>query len=323
MMNSKTDRMLEIFFRALRGEDISVRELSHKYEVSPKTITRIINDLKAFLADHPELVGNTEFRYSHQDKCYRLTVDDFLTDKELFAVIEVLIGSRAFSKEELNTLVEKMRKLTTVGDRVRLNALIRNELYNYSEVKHDCGSIQDNLWQMSRCIMDRREIRIDYYRSDRTFVSHDLRPASILLSEMYFYLIAFPIEGDTSKPLYFRIDRIKTIVEHRKRYSDSDIPAFDEGLLRNRSMFMWPGKLRTIRFEYTGPSVQAVLDKLPTAKIIGREDDKCTLEAEVYGNGIKMWLLSQGSWIKVISPDDFVDEMKAEIESMIGKYRQQ
>ena len=31
---------------------------------------------------------------------------------------------------------------------------------------------------------------------------------------------------------------------------------------------MWPGKLRTIRFEFNGPSVQAALDKLPTAKII-------------------------------------------------------
>lgn len=33
---------------------------------------------------------------------------------------------------------------------------------------------------------------------------------------------------------------------------------------------MWPGKLRTIRFEFSGPSMQAALDKLPTARIIER-----------------------------------------------------
>ena len=39
-----------------------------------------------------------------------------------------------------------------------------------------------------------------------------------------------------------------------------------------------------------------------------------TVEADVYGDGIKMWLLSQGRRVKVISPDDFVEEMKKEIE---------
>ena len=83
---------------------------------------------------------------------------------------------------------------------------------------------------------------------------------------------------------------------------------------------MWPGRLRTIRFEFTGPSVQAVLDKLPTARIIEREGRKYTLEAEVYGDGIKMWLLSQGSWVKVTEPEEFVEEMKVEIRKMMKSY---
>ena len=79
---------------------------------------------------------------------------------------------------------------------------------------------------------------------------------------------------------------------------------------------MWPGELRTIRFEFTGPSVQAVLDKLPTAKIIERNGKKYLIEAEVYGNGIKMWLLSQGAWVKVVAPKAFVEEIKNEIDRM-------
>ena len=83
---------------------------------------------------------------------------------------------------------------------------------------------------------------------------------------------------------------------------------------------MWPGKLRTIRFEFSGPSVQAVLDKLPTAKIIERDGKKYLIEAEVYGDGIKMWLHSQGTWVKVIKPKDFVKEIKAEIQQMADLY---
>ncbi|MBR5272750.1 MAG: WYL domain-containing protein, partial [Clostridia bacterium] len=64
-----------------------------------------------------------------------------------------------------------------------------------------------------------------------------------------------------------------------------------------------------------------VLDKVPTAKIIERLGaDKYLIEAEVYGDGIKMWLLSQGSWVKVVAPQDFVEEMKSEIKKMLEKY---
>lgn len=322
MENSMRYRVLEIFFRGLRGEDISVRELANEYDVSTKSITRSINELKNFLADHRDLVGNTELQYSHADRCYRLYMEEFLTNKELFALVEVMIGARAFSKLELLTLIDKLKKFSTPEDRPKMNELIRKELYHYPEVKHDCDSVQHNLWKLTNCISERNEISVEYYRVDRKWVTHRIRPASVMFTDYYFYLIAFLADGNTEKPYYFRVDRIKQIIVHRKRFTDLDTPAFDEGLLRKRSLFMWPGKLRTIRFEFSGPSLQAILDKLPTARVIDRlSQEKYLIEAEVFGDGIKMWLLSQGHWVKVVSPDDFVDEMKREIETMNAYYQ--
>ena len=94
----------------------------------------------------------------------------------------------------------------------------------------------------------------------------------------------------------------------------------DERLNFFRSLFMWPGKLRTIRFEFTGSAIQAILDKLPTARVIERNGRTYTVEADVYGDGIKMWLLSQGRRIKVISPIDLVEEMKKEVELLYAAY---
>ncbi|MBE6911016.1 MAG: WYL domain-containing protein [Ruminococcaceae bacterium] len=323
MENTKQERVLEIFFRALRGEDIFVRKLADEYGVSTKSISRNINDLKSFFAEHRDLVGNTELEYSYRDKCYRLYMDEFLTNKELFAIIEVMIGARAFSEMELLALVEKLKRFTTAEDRPKLNELIRRELYHYSEVKHDCKSVQENLWQLVNCISDKREVSIEYYKMDRSWVTHRLRPVSVMFTDYYFYLIAFKADAKEMKPVYFRVDRIKHITEHRKKLTLSGIPDFDEGLLRNRSLFMWPGKLRTIRFEFSGPSLQAVLDKLPTAKVIERMGgNKYLIEAETYGDGIKMWLLSQGSWVKVISPAEFADDMKNIIKEMYDGYNE-
>ena len=321
MENTKQYRVLEIFFRGLRGEDLSVQELANEYNVSTKSITRSINELKNFLADHRELVGNTELQYSYSDKCYRLYMDEFLSNKELFSLVEVMIGARAFSKMELLTLVDKLKTVTTPEDRPKMNELIRKELFHYPEVSHDCESVEDNLWKLVDCITEHKEISIEYYRMDRKWVTHRIRPSSVMFTDYYFYLIAFLAEGKTDKPYYFRVDRIKQVTVHRKKYDVYEAKDFDEGLLRKRSLFMWPGKLRTIRFEFSGPSVQAVLDKLPTARIIERlGGKKYLIEAEVYGDGIKMWLLSQGTWVKVISPTEFVEEIKEEIKKMSSCY---
>lgn len=146
---------------------ISVQKLANEYNVSTKSISRNISDLKTFFADHRELVGNTELEYSHQNKCYRLYMDEFLSNKELFALVEVMIGARAFSKMEMLTLVDKLKKFSTPEERPLMNELIRKELYHYPEVKHDCESLQDRLWQIVNCITDKREISIEYYRMDR------------------------------------------------------------------------------------------------------------------------------------------------------------
>ena len=70
-----------------------------------------------------------------------------------------------------------------------------------------------------------------------------------------------------------------------------------EGEFRKRVQFMYGGRLERIRSKYTGPSIEAVLDRLPTAEIISEDKDGWIAEAEVFGKGIEMWLRSQGSSI--------------------------
>ena len=218
-------------------------------------------------------------------------------------------------------LVNKFKHFTIGDDKQKLTELIRKELYHYSEVKHDCESVQDRLWQLINCITEKKTITVEYYRMDRKWITRKLYPLSVLFNDYYFYLIAFCIDGASDEPRYFRIDRIKEITVHRKNASAVAMADFDEGLLRKRSLFMWPGTLRTVRFEFNGPSVQAVLDKLPTAKILKRMDGgKYLIEAETYGDGIKMWLLGQGAWVKVVSPVDFVAELRDEINKMHDYY---
>jgi len=318
---AKVDRVLELLFRAMKGEALSAQKLADEYNVSTRSITRDINNLRMFLSDHSDIIGADDLTYSSENHCYTLALDNLLTNKELLAVTKVLIGSRAFNNQDLLEIIKKLKKNTTCSDRNKLENLIKNELYHYEEIGSDCPSVIDNLWKITECIENKSIISISYHKMSREQVKRKIKPVSIMFSEYYFYLIAYKCDSDTpNTPFYFRIDRIVDITVHRDKYTLSNEQKFDEGRLRQMSQFMWPGPSRRVRFEFTGPSVQAILDRIPTAKVIERQDSKSIIEAEVFGDGIKMFLLSQGAWVKVLAPDSFVQEMKAEIEKMQSLY---
>lgn len=317
----KADRVLKLLFRALKGESISVASLANESNVSTRSITRDINDLKAFLADYRDILGNAELKYSASDHCYTLEMDNLFSNKELFSIAKVLIGSKAFSHEELLEIISKLKTHTSYSDRQRLESLLSKELFHYDEVGSDCESVIDNVWKLSSYIQEKKLVTITYYKMNRDRVKHKILPVSLMFSEYYFYLIAYKCDDEVAdNPTYFRVDRITNMTVHREKLSTTKKLEFDEGLLRRRSQLMWPGPLRKIRFEFAGPSLQAILDKLPTAKVIDKYDGKHLIEAEVYGDGIKMFLLSQGSWVKVVAPDEFVNEIKIEIEKMQSLY---
>lgn len=317
----KTDRVMELFFRAIKGESLSPQSLADEYHVSTRSITRDINHLKSFLAEHRETIGYAELEYSSTNHCYTLKLESFLSNKELIAVSKILVGSRALNHQELVCILKKLKQNTTYSDRSKLDQLLRKELYHYNEVGADCLSVIDQIWKLTDCIEQHRVATLTYFKVDRSQVKRKILPVSILFSEYYFYLIAYRYEKECSDiPIYFRIDRITDITVHRETFTLTKEQDVDEGLLRQKSQFMWPGPERRIRFEFTGPSVQAVLDRIPTARIVDQIGNKSILEAEVFGTGIKMFLLSQGAWVKVLGPEEFVVEMREEVRKMLGQY---
>lgn len=178
--NFKADRVLKLLFRALKGESLSVAALADESNVSTRSITRDINDLKAFLADYRDILGNAELKYSASDHCYTLEMDNLFSNKELFAIAKVLIGSRAFSHEELLTIIGKLKTHTSYSDKKRLEQLIAKEMFNYEEVGSDCDSVIDNVWKLSNYIQEQRAITISYYKMNRDRVKHRIIPVSIM-----------------------------------------------------------------------------------------------------------------------------------------------
>ena len=303
--------MLDIYTRLVEGEKVTKRNLADEYETSEKTIQRDIDEIRRFLDRKAVKDGVIEeLIYDFNEKKYYIEnkkISKF-SDAELLAICKILLDSRAFKKEKMDDIISRLIDgglKNNHNDIVK--RLIDNEKFHYTEL---CNATDffDTLWKIGASIQKQNYIEIEYGRLvDKKSVKRKLRPAAIMFSEFYFYMIAFIDDKNVRKnfeisedlfPTIYRVDRIKKLDVLDEQFHVLYRDRFEEGEFRKRIQFMFGGKLQKIKFKYKGYSLEAVLDRLPTAKVISEEDGVYTISAEVFGDGIDMWLRSQGDLVE-------------------------
>lgn len=139
----KKERILAIFYRFMQGENISLKKLAQEYNVSVKSISRDINEIKIFLTNNRDIVRNMEIKYSNSLKTYNLEQNYCILPKELLLIMKILIGTRAVDKIKLSELMSKLKKFTIHDDKEMIEQLIAKEMYHYQGIKHSCESLMD------------------------------------------------------------------------------------------------------------------------------------------------------------------------------------
>lgn len=297
----KNFRQLEMYDRLRRGEELVKKELANKYGVSLKTIQRDIEAIRSYLSEKKNEIGQFEIK-ARNNKYKYIAVDEsdnILTERDILALSKILLESRAFNKREMTILLKKLQGQISRESQIRIRELINNEDFYYVELQHG-KDLVDVLWDLSAAIMERKIITFDYIRIDKKQTKKEIKPVAIMFSEFYFYLIGYSTNSEDDIPLVFRIDRMSNIDYTEKIFYIPYSKRFEDGEFRKRIQFMYGGKLKKFTFEFSGPSLEAMLDRLATAKVIKSDGNIYTITAESYGDGIRMWLNSQGDNVKIL-----------------------
>lgn len=303
----KSLRLLQLYHDLLTGDGIGKKEAAARFGVNERSIQRDISVLRSFftLQSPP-----AEVRYFPHEKRYRLVQgqSSFFSRGEMLAVCKILLESRAFAKNELDPILDKLTAgCAAPGDRKALARMIANERLYYIPPRHG-KPLTERLWQLGQAIQSRSVIRVTYRTQTGEQKSRRLEPVGLMFSEFYFYLTAFIEDVDKScfdapndpYPTIYRVDRLDTVEVLSEHFAVPYRDRFSEGEFRKRVQFMYGGRLQTVRFLYTGPSVEAVLDRLPTAEIVSERDGGYEIKAEVFGKGIEMWLRSQKDYVTLL-----------------------
>lgn len=305
----KSSRMLEIYVQLQQGKCLNKAALAQEFGVSERSIQRDIEDLRCYIQQKHLL---QDICYSKKRSGYYLTENGSyrFTDEETLAVLKILLESRSLSKQEMFPILEKLLHNCISGEYNSLiQKLITNEQFFYIEPHHG-KKVLSSLWEIGKAVIQQNRIELTYLKlKGKELVTRVVEPVGILFSEYYFYILAY-IADEKAKaeyydsperyPTIYRVDRIQNMKVLSEHFRVPYLNRFQEGEFRKRVQFMYGGTLQKIRFRYTGLSIEAVLDRLPTAEILEETDGSYLIQAEVYGNGIEMWLRSQGDSISEV-----------------------
>ena len=320
-MTGKNNRILDLYDRLMNGETISKQEYADRYGVNEKSVQRDLRDIRNFFAMKLAEEGYGQVLiYDRKEQGYRLETQGtkILSNSEILAVCKILLDSRSLTKSEMERILNKLICGCVPQKNMKfVKELISNEIFHYIEPNHHKVFL-NKMWDLGMAIHESCLVEVTYTRRDGKKVTRTLEPLAIMFSEYYFYLTAYMLHEDHKQfavcddpfPTIYRIDRIESLKITKEHFHIPYKDRFEEGEFRKRIQFMVGGRLRRIKFYYKGKptEVEAILDRLPTAHIV-REDEKgILLTAEVFGDGVDMWIRSQGDMIEMV--DDGTEHLK-------------
>ena len=291
----------------MRGQILKKNELAEEIGITTKSIQLDIEDIRDYLDKKHTIEGSrSQLVYNHYEKGYCMKEFEQLklSTSEVLAISKILLESRAFTKKEMMNILDKLiENCIPWKNRAEINVLLNNERFHYVELRHH-KKFLDKITPLTQAIRGCNVIQIKYGKlKESAIVERRLEPLAIIFSEYYFYLVGF-IEDinkeetfenpDDIFPTIYRIDRIQELEVLDEHFKISYAKRFEEGEFRKRVQFMYGGKLRKVRFQCKETSLEAILDRLPTARTLSEENGRYLIEVEVFGKGIDIWVRSQG-----------------------------
>ncbi|WP_210132883.1 WYL domain-containing protein [Staphylococcus sp. GDH8C126P] len=318
---SKSTEILELYLKFHRGEEISKSEIVEYFgNKSPRTIQRYIASLNRFFEKN-EGTEDLKIKYSRKKNIYFMekNINNRFDKKQVLVILKIIISTRGLSENEISNIIEQLTSTLDDDDIKIINETIKSELYHYHEMSYE-EPLLSKIWDINKLVLQGKSLKLNYYNAWNQEKTHIIRPLYITFSELYFYMVAVNKNGRT---LIYRIDRIHDFEVINQKIEDSKSMYYQEGELKQRAYFMYGGEWKRVRFEFNGGIIESVIDRFPTAKLIKKnyENNRFVVEIEVIGDGIIMWLLSQGSKVKILSPLSIKEKYVGEIQKIGSYYR--
>lgn len=295
-------------------------DLLEGYQVSAerKSLYDDINMLNDFGYDiQGEKVGKS-FVYYMASRDFELP--------ELKLLVDAVQSSKFITQNKSNSLIKKLESLSSVYEGKELH----RQVYVANRTKTANESIFYNVDYIQTAIADNKKITFKYFQwnaKKEQELRHDgknyvISPWALTWDDENYYLVGY--DADEQKIKHYRVDKmLKISVLDEKREGKDLFKQFDMAVYSKKVFGMYGGVEETVSLLCDNSMAGVIIDRFGKDVPI-REHDADHFVARVnvaVSPQFLGWVCSLGGQVVIQSPQNVVDQMKAELSKQLKMYK--
>ncbi|MBR6090832.1 MAG: WYL domain-containing protein, partial [Anaerolineaceae bacterium] len=244
---------------------------------------------------------------------------------ELKLLVDAVQSAKGITQKKSDELIKKLEGMVSKYEAKKLN----RQVFIAGRIKTMNESIYYNVDAIHEAISSDRQIRFQYFKWDiRKQVKlrkqgdwFQISPWVLLWDNEYYYLVGYDAENELIK--HYRVDKMLKISltdekrEGKEEFSKLNITRYTKSLFG-----MFGGEETNVTLEVHNSMVSVIIDRFGKDININPVDEehfRTTVNVSV-SNQFLGWIMALGDKVKIVSPDEVVEQMKSEISRLMGQY---
>ena len=290
-----------------------------KYEITAdrKSIYTDLRDLEVLdIEVEGEPAGN-RYHYHVINRPFELP--------ELKLLVDAIQSSRFITEKKTNALIRKLEKLVSRYDAQKL----QRQVYVSGRIKTMNESIYYTVDAIHNAISENRKIRFQYFQwnvKKEMELRHGgawyhISPWGLSWENENYYLVGY--DSDAGRIKHYRVDKMLHIrISEEEREGREHFRKLDMADYTRKSFGMFGGEEQTVKLLVDNSLAGVILDRFgKNVMLIPADGGHFTVNVEVHVSGQFLgWIFSLGEKVKILSPENVVEQMKREAERLVRQY---
>ncbi len=245
---------------------------------------------------------------------------------EVKLLIDAIQSSKFITQTKSRELISKIKKFVSEYQASQL----QRQVFINDRVKNMNESVYYNVDDIYTAINDNKKIRFKYYKwsiEKKLVARHNgdwfvVSPWALTWDDENYYMVAF--DDLNHKIKHYRVDKMMRIsVEDEMREGKEVFKNFDMAAYSKATFGMYSGKKTRVHIQFPNNMCGVFIDRFGKEISFRKVDeDHSTVAVEVaVSHQFFGWIFSLGREVKVVGPDEVVEQMKIAAEEFVGNYQ--
>ena len=290
----------------------------HEIKAERKSIYDDIECLRSFGMDIKRVQKDRTYSYYVANRPFELP--------ELKLLVDSVQSAKFITKKKTNELIKKIEKLAGKFEASQL----QRQVFVAGRVKTMNDSIYRNVDHLHAAISENSQIQFHYFQwnvKKEMELRHNgawyhISPWGLSWDDENYYLVGY--DSDAEQIKHYRVDKMLHIkLSNESRDGKEHFKKLDMADYAKKSFGMFGGKEQTVKLLVKNSLAGVIIDRFgKNVMLIPTDDEHFTVNVDVHvSRQFLGWVFSLGEDIKIVGPDEVVDEMKKEINRIINQYK--